>query len=46
MVAEDVTLNGKYTKQYTDNISYDYTPEIYINLSSNVTTKNLIKKIF
>ena len=37
MVAKgDLTLGGKYTKQYTDDVLQNCTPEIYIILLTNI----------
>ena len=38
-----MTLGDEHTTQYTDNVIQKFTPEIYIILSTNVTTINSIK---
>ena len=46
MVMErDLTLGGKHTMQYTDDVLWNCTLETYIILGTNVTQINLIFKI-
>ena len=42
---EDLTLGGKRTMQYTDDILQTCTFDIYVILLTNVTSINLIKKL-
>ena len=42
---EDLTLGGKHTMQYTDDVLWNCTLETYIILGTNVTQINLIFKI-
>ena len=45
MVMEgDLTLDSKYTVQYTDDVVQNCILETYATLSTNVTTIHLIKK--
>ena len=44
MVMEgDLTWGGKHTTQYIDGALWNYTPEIYIILLTNVTPRHPIK---
>ena len=46
MTKGDLTLDGKHTMQYTDDVSQKCMLEIYIILLTNVTSINSIKNIY
>ena len=44
MTKGDLTLGGKYTAQYTNNVLQNFALETYTILLTNVTPINLIKR--
>lgn len=45
MTEGDLTLGGKHSMQYTDNVSSNCTLETYVILFTNVTPLKLVKYI-